>query len=66
MVMMFSLVFATMLPMVTSDKAVEAKKNRWGGDEMDDWPLSISCNPVGSTFRRYHLFRRGLIIGAWR
>ncbi|MBR6228778.1 MAG: hypothetical protein IKQ97_03495 [Eubacterium sp.] len=41
----FSLVFTMMLSVVSVSKPAKASKNRWGGDEMDDWPLTITCDP---------------------
>ena len=43
--MVFSLMITMILSVAVSEKGAAAKKNRWGGDEMDDWPLSITCSP---------------------
>ena len=43
-VMVFSLVFSLVLSLALPCETSYAKKP-WGGDEMDDWPLTISCDP---------------------
>ena len=48
--MMFALMLSLVYPIANSDsQATAASKvpasNRWGGDDMDDWPLSITCDP---------------------
>ncbi len=39
----FSLVITMMFSVIAACKP--AKASRWGGDEMDDWPLTITCDP---------------------
>ena len=43
MVMMLSLFLSLIIPIAAPCK--EALASRWGGDDMDDWPISISCDP---------------------
>ena len=38
--MVFSLMITTILSVAVSEKGAAAKKNRWGGDEMDDCRFS--------------------------
>ena len=42
-VMVFSLIFTMALAVAATNKPAQA--SRWGGDDMDDWPLQISCDP---------------------
>ena len=39
----FSLVLTMMFSVVAASKPANA--SRWGGDDMDDWPLTITCDP---------------------
>ena len=41
--MVFSLVLTMMFSVVAASRP--AKASRWGGDDMDDWPLTITCDP---------------------
>ena len=48
--MVFTLMLSMVYPIAQSGTPATAAvrfhiASRWGGDEMDDWPLSISCDP---------------------
>lgn len=43
--MLFSLVLAMMVTVVISEKKVSADQWWEHSDEMDDWPISITCDP---------------------
>ena len=47
--MMFSLVLTMVFSFAVSVMTAEAK-SPWGGDDMDDWPLAISCDPEWPLF----------------
>ncbi len=48
--MLFSLLIATIVIFVISEEKVWANGSWENGDEMDDWPISLSCDPEWPLF----------------